>query len=86
GRLFALGAPAPAEPVAPPVEVTALCSYDDPWLGPVERARWPGATTVAIRGYGRLGLLHAPYVYELLREHLLSPAGAPPRSWKSAAS
>jgi hypothetical protein len=85
-RLLVVGAPASAEVVPPDTEVIALCSYDDPFLGRVERARWPGAVTVAIRGFGRLGLLHAPYVYDLLREHLLASTPARPVAWTSAAS
>jgi hypothetical protein len=85
-RLLAMGAAAVPDAIPPPTEVVALCSYDDPLLGPVEGARWPGAVTVAIRGYGRLGLLHAPYVYGLVREHLLASSPSQPVPWTSAAS
>jgi hypothetical protein len=85
-RLLVVGAPAAPDAVPPPTELIAFCSYDDPWLGPVERARWPGAVTVAIRGFGRLGLLHAPYVYGLVREHLLAPVSSRPLAWTNAVS
>jgi len=85
-RLLVVGAPAATDTVPPPTELLAFCSYDDPWLGPVERARWPGAVTVAIRGFGRLGLLHAPYVYGLVREHLLAPSPSRSLAWTNAAS
>jgi hypothetical protein len=85
-RLVVVGAPAVADVIPPATEVIALCSYDDPLLGRVEGARWPGALTVAIRGFGRLGLLHAPYVYGLLREHLLASTPPRPVTWTSAAS
>jgi hypothetical protein len=85
-RLLVVGAPASSDTIPPGSDVIALCSYDDPFLGPVERARWPGAVTVAIRGFGRLGLLHAPYVYGLLREHLLASSAPGAAAWNSAAS
>ena len=85
-RLLVIAAPAAPDTIPASTELLAFCSYDDPWLGPVEQARWPGAVTVAIRGFGRLGLLHAPYVYGLLREHLLAPASPRPVAWTNAAS
>jgi len=86
-RLLTIGAAGGGSPTIPsPTEVIAFYSGDDPLLGPLETARWPGAVNVAIRGFGRLGLLHAPYVYALIREHLLAPPRACPSSWTSAAS
>ena len=85
-RLLVVGAPAAPDVIPASTELLAFCSYDDPWLGPLEQARWPGAVTIAIRGFGRLGLLQAPYVYGLLREHLQAPASSRPLAWTNAAS
>jgi hypothetical protein len=85
-RLLTLGAAGADDPVIPPpTEVIAFYSPDDPLLGRLDEVPRPGAFHVAIRGSGRLGLLHAPYVYTLIREHLLAPL-ARPSSWTSAAS
>jgi hypothetical protein len=86
-RLLTVGAPGHAgPPIPPPTEVIAFFSYDDPFLGPVEGARRPGAVNIAIRALGRLGLLHAPHVYTLVCEHLLAPAREPAESWPNARS
>jgi hypothetical protein len=78
-RLLTVGARGgDGPPVPPSTEVIAFYSYDDPFLGPLDGARRPGAVNVAVRALGRLGLLHAPHVYTLLREHL--PALPPERS------
>jgi hypothetical protein len=85
-RLLTVGAAGADDPVIPaPTEVIAFYSTDDPLLGRLDSVRRPGAFHVAIRGLGRLGLLHAPYAYTLIREHLLAPL-ARPSSWTSAAS
>jgi hypothetical protein len=86
-RLFTLGTSGrDGATVPPPTDVIAFYSYDDPFLGPVDAGRRPGAMNVAIRAVGRMGFLHAPYVYGLLREHLLAPPLGRPASWTSAAS
>jgi hypothetical protein len=85
-RLLTLGAAGADDPVIPaPTEVIAFYSPDDPLLGRLDGVPRPGVFRVAIRGLGRLGLLHAPYAYTLIREHLLAPL-ARPSSWTSAAS
>jgi hypothetical protein len=75
-RLLTLGAAGgDGPPIPAPTEVIALYSHDDPLLGSVERARRPAALNVAVRALGRLGLLHAPHAYTLLREHLHAGGG-----------
>ena len=86
-RLLTLGAAGGAGAAIPPAtEVVAFYSYDDPLLGPLERARRPGAVNVAVRAVGRLGILHAPHVYTLVREHLLAPPLEEPPPWTDATS
>jgi hypothetical protein len=86
-RLLTVGAAGGDDPVVPPpTDVVALYALDDAWLGPAERARRRGALNVALRGVGRLGLLHAPHVYVVLREHLDEPAAPGTPSWTNVAS
>jgi hypothetical protein len=86
-RLLTLGAAgSQGAGVPPPTEAIAFYSPDDPLLGSVARARRPEALNVTIRALGRLGLLHAPHVYALVREHLLAPALHPDPSWTSGKS
>jgi hypothetical protein len=86
-RLITLGAAGAGGPRVPATtEVIALYSRDDPFLGSVEQARRPEAFTIALRGVGRLGLLHAPHVYELVREHLAAPPTAALPAWPTPVS
>jgi len=86
-RLITLGAAGAAGPRVPPAtEVIALYSQDDPLLGAVEQGRRPEAFNIALRGVGRLGFLHAPHVYGLVREQLTAPQTAALPAWPSPAS
>jgi hypothetical protein len=87
-RLLTIGSRAePGEPRVPPAtEVTAIFSYDDPLGGSPEAARRPGAFAIALRGIGRLGLVHAPHVYTLLRENLDATRDGSAPAWRTASS
>jgi hypothetical protein len=86
-RLITLGAAGGSGARVPATtEVVALYSQDDPFLGRIEHARRAEAFNIALRGMGRLGFLHAPHVYDLVREHLAAPPAAALPAWPSPAS
>jgi hypothetical protein len=81
-RLVTLGTPhreaAPEarapDPVPTLVDCTAIYSVDDAIVVPADRAYYPGAFNVELRGLGHTSLLFSRQVYEIVRENLLAPA------------